>query len=172
MAGRGYRAGVTNGAIMIRPMLPADAETVAGLVVAAFAVQPAEVDPRPSALGISSAAVAAHLERGGGAVAEQEGEVATEVMGAVLWEAKDGGLYVSRLSVLPENRGRGVARLLMAAAEREAVRLGMARMHLGTRLALGGNRRLFAACGFHEVAFHAHPGYAAPTWVEMEKSLT
>jgi hypothetical protein len=44
-------------------------------------------------------------------------------------------------------------------------------MHLGTRLALEGNRRLFARFGFQEVARHAHPGYAAPTWVEMEKRL-
>jgi hypothetical protein len=36
---------------------------------------------------------------------------------------------------------------------------------------LTGNRRLFAACGFVEIARHAHPGYAAPTWVEMEKRL-
>jgi hypothetical protein len=47
----------------------------------------------------------------------------------------------------------------------------MPRLHLGTRLVLADNRRLFASCGFVEIARHAHPGYAAPTWVEMEKRL-
>jgi hypothetical protein len=44
-------------------------------------------------------------------------------------------------------------------------------VYLGTRLVLTDNRLLFASCGFVEVALHAHPGYAAPTSVEMEKRL-
>jgi hypothetical protein len=45
-------------------------------------------------------------------------------------------------------------------------------MLLSTRLALIDNRRLFASCGFREGEQHAHPGYAAPTFVDMEKLLT
>jgi penicillin-binding protein 2 len=36
---------------------------------------------------------------------------------------------------------------------------------------LADNRRLFARCGFVETAQHAHPGYAQPTFVDMEKRL-
>ena len=61
---------------------------------------------------------------------------------------------------LPEDPTEAVAR-----------RTGQPRVHLGTRLVLAANRRLFASCGFVEVALHAHPGYAAPTSVEMEKRL-
>jgi GNAT superfamily N-acetyltransferase len=92
-------------------------------------------------------------------------------VGAVLWVEKDGGLYVARLSVHPAWRGRGVARALMGAAEAEARRRALPRMLLSTRLALIDNRRLFAACGFRETAQHAHPGYAEPTFVDMEKGL-
>jgi hypothetical protein len=49
--------------------------------------------------------------------------------------------------------------------------LGAARIHLSTRLPLIDNRKLFAACGFVETTLHAHPGYAAPTYVDLEKRL-
>ena len=93
------------------------------------------------------------------------------LVAAVLWEEKEGGLYVSRLSVAPEWRGRGIAVRLLAAAEEAAQVKGLPGLNLGTRLALEGNRRLFARFGFREIAFHAHPSYATPTWVEMEKRI-
>ncbi len=145
----------------------ADAEDVAALIRAAFAHQQMPLDPPPSALGVSGAAIAAHLAEGGGAVAEIRGAIA----GAVLWERGADGLYVSRLAVLPSARRQGMARALLALVEETAWLLRQRRLHLGTRLALTGNRRLFAACGFVEVARRTHPGYAAPTWVEMEKRL-
>ncbi len=45
-------------------------------------------------------------------------------------------------------------------------------MHLSTRLVLLDNRRLFVACGFVETTRDTHPGYAEPTFVNMEKRLT
>ena len=76
-----------------------------------------------------------------------------------------GGEAPALLSLRP--RLPPVLRAMLAAA-RSA---GAARLDLGTRLVLTGNRLLFASCGFVEFARHAHPGYAAPTWVEMEKRL-
>ncbi|MEO9191913.1 MAG: GNAT family N-acetyltransferase [Acetobacteraceae bacterium] len=148
-------------------MRETDAAAVAGLIRDAFAHLPVALDPPPSALGVTALAIATHLATGGGAVAQAGGMI----VGTVLWEERAGGLYVSRLAVCRAARRRGVARALLMRAEREARSLGHPRLHLGTRLALAGNRRLFAAVGFVEVARHAHPGYAAPTWMEMEKSL-
>ena len=153
--------------LTIRDLTALDADAVAALITRAFAAQPVQVDPAPSALRVTGSHVLAVLKEGGGAGAEAGGMLA----GAVLWEEKDGGLYVSRLSVAPEWRGRGIAVRLLAAAEEAARGKGLPRLHLGTRLALEGNRRLFARFGFREVAFHAHPGYASPTWVEMEKRI-
>jgi len=42
---------------------------------------------------------------------------------------------------------------------------------LSTRLVLLDNRCLFTACGFIETTREAHPGYAEPTFVNMEKRL-
>jgi ribosomal protein S18 acetylase RimI-like enzyme len=148
-------------------MTPADCRAVAALIRVAFAAQPVLTDPPPSALRETAATVAAHLAAGGGAVACAAGKI----VGSVMWGPKDGGLYLQRLAVEPAWRGRGIARALIAATEAAARRAGQPRLHLGTRLALTASRRLFASCGFVEVALHAHPGYAAPTSVEMEKRL-
>jgi GNAT superfamily N-acetyltransferase len=89
----------------------------------------------------------------------------------VLWTERDAGLYIGRLAVLPDWRRRGLARALLARAEAEARARKLPRLHLGTRLALTNNRRLFAAAGFLETREHAHEGYDRPTWVQMEKRL-
>lgn len=144
-----------------------DCTAVAALIRAAFATQAVRTDPPPSALRETAETVAAHLAAGGGAVACADGCI----VGSVLWEPKDGGLYLERLAIVPDWRRKGIARALVAATEAAARVGGHARLHLGTRLVLADNRRLFASCGFVEIARHAHPGYAAPTWVEMEKRL-
>jgi predicted N-acetyltransferase YhbS len=151
----------------LRAMETGDAPAVAALIRAAFAAQFVITDPPPSALRVTREEIAAQLEAGGGAVAEADGRR----VGTALWTEQDGGLYLGRLAVLPAWRGRGVAKALVAAAEGAARRLALPRIHLSTRLVLLDNRRLFAACGFVATACHAHPGYAEPTFVTMEKRL-
>jgi GNAT superfamily N-acetyltransferase len=153
--------------LMVRPMTEADCAAVAGLIIAAFRAQPVSLEPPPSALGETPESVASHLAVGGGAVAQADGCI----VGSVLWEPRDGGLWVERLAVGPTWRRKGIARTLISAAEAAACAGGFVRLNLGTRLVLCGNRALFAGCGFVETTLHAHPGYAAPTWVAMEKRL-
>jgi predicted N-acetyltransferase YhbS len=153
--------------VTLRPMAQADCRAVAALIRTAFAAQPMLTDPPPSALRETAVSVAAHLAAGGGAVAW----AGQKIVGSVMWQPKDGGLYIQRLAVAPPWRGGGIARALIAATEAAAHRAGQPRLHLGSRLVLTANRRLFASCGFVEVALHAHPGYAAPTSVQMEKRL-
>jgi hypothetical protein len=57
------------------------------------------------------------------------------------------------------------------AAETAARNAALPRLYLSTRLVLLDNRRLFGACGFVETTRDAHPGYAEPTFVNMEKRL-
>lgn len=151
----------------LRPIVHADAAAVAALIRLAFAAQSVVTDPLPSALRVTEADVVAHLWDGGGAVAEARGRLA----GSVMWSEQDGGLYISRLAVAPSWRGRGIAKALVATAEAEGRRMGLPRLHLSTRIPLLDNRSLFAACGFVETTRRAHPGYAEPTSVHMEKRL-
>ena len=150
-----------------RAVATSDAARVAALIRVAFAAIPEALDPRPSALGETEASILAHLLAGGGGAVV----VQTELVAAVLWSEKDGGLYLGRLATAPRCRGRGLATELVHAAEAEARRRGLPRLHLGVRLALPGNRRLFARLGFTETRLHAHPGHAEPTWTEAEKWL-
>jgi len=150
---------------MIRPMVPGDAEAAAALIRLAFAAIPIPLDPAPSALRETADSIRTHLASGGGALAD--GAAA-----CILWSERDGGLYIGRLAVHPSHRGRGLAGPLMQAAEAEARRRGLPRLHLGVRLALPGNRRLFARLGFTETRLRTHDGYPAPTWTEAERWLT
>lgn len=154
--------------LALRPLLTADAAAVARTVRAAFAANPL-VDPPASALGESAAGVRALFAAGGGGVGAFAGSAMTACL---LWQEKDGGLYVSRVSVRPRHRRQGLASRLLAAAEDEARHQGLPRLRLSTRLTLAANRAFFATAGFREAARHAHPGYAHATFVDMVKELS
>jgi N-acetylglutamate synthase-like GNAT family acetyltransferase len=149
----------------LRAARPDDAEALAGLIRACFARQTVVTDPPPSALEESGDSIRKHFAEGGGGIVA-EGPVA-----GLLWKPDGDGLYVGRVAVHPDWRGRGLAKRMLAAAEAEARARGLARLFLSTRLVLDDNRRLFAACGFVETSEEAHPGYAQPTFVNMEKRL-
>src|SRR5262245_46065559 len=117
---------------MIRRATSEDAAAIAALVRLAFSTQSRPTVPPSGALRETAQTISDHRSRGSGAVAEEHGTL----VGAVLWSEEDRGLYVGRLSVHPEHRRRGIARALMAEAEREARRLGLSHMHLGVRLTL------------------------------------
>ncbi len=89
----------------------------------------------------------------------------------MLWAVVDGGLYLSRLAVLKEARGRGIGWALLEHVEAVARGVGLSRVHLQVRLALEGNRRLFRRAGFVEGERHSHKGFDHPTYVSAEKVL-
>jgi ribosomal protein S18 acetylase RimI-like enzyme len=153
--------------LRFRPLRTEDAAVVARTVRAAFAAN-RPLDPPASALRERAAAVRAVLASGGGA-ALFAGVV---MVACLLWQEKEGGLYVSRVSVLRRHRRQGLANALLVAAEEEARRRRLPRLWLSTRLALTENRAVFAACGFREATRHAHAGYAQPTYVDMVKDLS
>jgi GNAT superfamily N-acetyltransferase len=150
-----------------RPLGPDDAEAIAALVRLAFLATSVEPDPPPSARRETAESVRAALEAGGGAGIDAE----ARLVACVLWQPKPPGLYLGRLAVDPRHRGQGHARRLVGAAEAAARAGGHGVLWLATRLVFQDNRRLFASCGFFETTLHTHPGYAAPTFVNMEKRL-
>lgn len=155
------------GELRIRLAVSGDAPAIADLVRRAFAQQAVAVMPPPSALGETGGRIAAHLARDGGLVVT----VGCEIVAACLWTVTGGDMYLSRVAVDPRWRRRGVARAMLAEVRERARAAGVSRMTLKTRILLEGNRRLFASCGFREIARHTHEGYDQPTSVEMALRL-
>lgn len=157
---------------VVRPLRMEDAAATAALIRLAFAAQTVATDPPASARNETTASVSASLASKGPAVKERGGFAAwigQTLAGCVLWQVQPRGLYLGRLAVHPNHRGKAIAPALINAVEAQAQHLALPRLLLSTRLALADNRRLFARCGFIETEQHAHPGYAHPTFVDMER---
>jgi len=144
-----------------------DAPATAALIRRAFTAYAPPIVPPSSAVTETEATLAEPLARGQVAVAECGGSFA----GCIVWTPSGEEIYFGRLAVDPVYQRRGIGRALMRFAEAGARAAGARRLSLNVRIALPGNRRLFAACGFREVSRHAHPGFAEPTYILMEKAL-
>ena len=135
------------------------------LLLRAFSEYEGCLDP-PSGVHVETVATLSRkIEEGGALVCEAGGVIA----GCVFYAPQAGYLYVGRLAALPEYRRRGFGDLLLRAAERRAADLGLPRVRLGVRLALGRLRAYYEARGYVPIAFQSHAGYAEATHVEMER---
>lgn len=79
-------------------------------------------------------------------VAEQEGAV----VGAIVLKITGEGFHVDNVAVRPAVKGRGVGRLLLELAEREAKRQGYDSIYLATHELMVENRALYSRIGYVE----------------------
>lgn len=154
--------------LTLRRAAPSDARLVLDLIQAAFAEYRGRLKPDSGAYGETPEGIAAQLSGHEGALVAERAGVA---VGCVLFRDEGEDLYFGRLSVLPDHRRSGVAEALVAAVEDEARARGAQGVHLGVRIALPGNQRLFARLGYVEVSREAHPGFTEPTSITMRKAL-
>jgi len=80
--------------------------------------------------------------------------------------------YLHRLAVVPEARGQGVAGALITAVEEVARASGYDYVSLNVRIALPANRAFYLKRKYYPVAYAAHPGFTAPTYISMRKRLS
>jgi len=154
--------------VTVRAAQPGDAAAIAAVIAAGFEQYRDRLDPPSAAFRETGEAIARELAAGAGAlVAEGDGAI----LGCVMIKQVDGDLYFGRLAVPPAARGRGLARLLVAAVEADARRRGLAGVRLGVRIALAENQQLFAGLGYVEISRSAHPGFDHPTYITMRKAL-
>ena len=144
-----------------------EAPAVLAVMLAAFAQYRGTLVPESSAFKETPDTVRAKIARGGAVVAERDGRI----LATTLYEPEDDSLYIGRLAVLPEARRAGLAAVLIDAVEAIARARSIPRLTLSVRLALADNIRLFTRLGFRETGREAHPGFTAPTSMNMEKVL-
>lgn len=137
------------------------------LILEAFASMDGVIDPPSSAHLLRPASLAARAQSEIAYVAV-EGQ---RLLGCVFCQPEPESLYIGKLAVAPSLQGRGVGRLLLAAAEELARDLDLPALRLETRIELTGNHATFTRWGFVRTAENAHPGFTRTTSIEMRKSL-
>ena len=153
--------------ILIRKAGANEAAALLDLMRRAFAEYSGVLKPESSVFVETETVLAGKLAEGGGFVAEESGRL----VGCVIAETKEAKGYLGRLAVDPAVRRRGVAQRLMQAGEDFMRARGLRAVEINVRIALTGNIALFEALGYRETRRLAHPGWAEPTYLVMEKSL-
>jgi len=152
---------------VIRAARPDEAAAIVALIQRAFGQYRGKLRPESGALQETPETIRAVMKTGTILLAERGGRI----LGCVSVRRKDGCAYAGRLAVEPMEQGMGVGRALLAAAEALAREMGTDRLRVDVRLKLTDNRAFFRAQGFVEGAERCHPGFAKPTYVELEKIL-
>ena len=80
-------------------------------------------------------------------------------------------MYLSRLAVVPEHRGRGLAKKLVSAVEKEALKAGAEHVWLSVRLVLTELRTFYEGLGYVPESYGTHVSFSEPTFVNLAKRL-
>lgn len=144
------------------------------LLCESFAYMEGRIDPPSSLHRLSVPALSAlcaqgHEIWGLGTAPERHTTWALEA--CVVLSPKPQALYLGKLAVRTEARGRGHARRLILHATERARHLGLSQLELQVRVELVENHRAFKRLGFEEVARSAHPGFDRPTSITMRRAV-
>lgn len=138
------------------------------LLQRAFASMDGRIDP-PSSLTAMDAAALRAKAAGEHLLLAHHGRT---LAGCVFAALRSDCVYLGKLAVDVQWRGRGVARQLVDAAAGWARAQGRTALELQTRVELLENHRAFAALGFVKVGETAHPGYTRPTSITLRRALS
>lgn len=153
--------------VTIRSVTIEDASLLKDLILQSFEQYRDRLDPPSGVFTETVEDIVKIITDGGGFIAFSAGQP----IGAVLYEPLEGGIYLGRLGVLPEHRGKGAARLLVAAVENVALEMGFRHIWMGVRVVLPENRAMFERMGYQVIEAVAHAGYDHPTFYRMGKDL-
>lgn len=140
-----------------------DIAAVHRLLVAAFASMDGVIDPPSSLHRLTVDALATEAERA---------ELWVALRGpraCMILTPKVDTLYLGKLAVAAEMRGKGLARRMIDHAAERARALGLPTITLQTRVELTGNQAAFQRMGFVEIARTAHAGYTRPTSITYQR---
>jgi len=127
--------------LTLRPATAGDLADLRAIVVAAYAVYIPRIGRPPAPI---TADYAGAVARGEVWVAARDGEIA----GLIVLIPRLDHLMLENLAVRPAAQGRGVGARLLALAEREARRLGLAEIRLYTNAAMTENLAYYPRHGY------------------------
>ncbi|NQX61417.1 GNAT family N-acetyltransferase [Paenibacillus qinlingensis] len=104
---------------------------------------------------------------GGGAALAHEGD---RLVGSARYEPASDYMYIGRVSVLPEFRGRGVCKALLHFVENKARAQGFKETRVGVRLSIPENIRLYERLEYEAIEHKFYPDQT-DSWYVMRKKL-
>jgi predicted N-acetyltransferase YhbS len=151
----------------LREATGADAAAIQGVIHAAFAEYRGKLEPPSGAHNETVATVREKLAAGRALLASAGGDA----VGCVFYEPEADHIYLYRLAVVPAYRRRGLGQALIARVEERARELRLPRVRIGVRTALARQQAYYQRLGYRPVEARAHPGYAEPTYLILEKQI-
>lgn len=148
-----------------RARAPFDWAALLQLIRAEFAYMEPRINPPSSMHRLTEADIAAKSETG------EVWVIGAPPVACVFLTYQPESLYIGKLAVALDQRGKGLARALVAKAEDRARELGLGWLELETRVELVENHATFARMGFHEVGRKAHAGFDRPTSITFRRAV-
>jgi GNAT superfamily N-acetyltransferase len=144
-----------------------DWNDVHSLLHGAFAYMEDRIAPPSSLLRMSPEDLKAKAETGFFWSAGRGARLA----GCLFGSTQGNALYLGKLAVRSELRGRGIARALIEAAQDVGRLQGQTRLRLDSRVELTETHKAFKMLGFEETGRTAHPGFERPTSIVFERPI-
>ena len=135
------------------------------LIQTSFAYMTGRIDP-PSSMHQLTVSALAQMAKDSSVLA-----LGDPVAACLVAKPLPRALYLGKIAIASDLRGRGVLRALLGRSEELARALSLSRLELQVRIELVENQNIFGKCGFVETARNAHPGYDRATEITMQKLL-
>ncbi|TIQ28509.1 MAG: GNAT family N-acetyltransferase [Mesorhizobium sp.] len=148
--------------IEFRPAVPTDAAVIKAIVRAAYAKWVPVIGREPLPMR-------ADYDK---ALQEHQFDLAVEnsrIVGLIETMAHDDHIWIENIAVAPDAQGRGIGRLLLDSAERQAIEAGRPELRLLTNGAFEANVLLYRKHGY---AIDREEPFMNGTTVYMSKRLT
>ena len=142
-----------------------EVEATLRLIQHAFAYMEGRIDPPSSMKALTPDSIKSQAKNG------EVWCIGRPPLACVFLTPKPGRLYLGKLAVDENMRGKGLARRLVDLAKERAVATNKKIIELETRIELVENHATFAHLGFVVTGETAHPGYDRPTSLTMQLNL-
>ena len=149
----------------VRVRAPYDWPAVLALIRAEFGYMAGVIDPPSSMHHLTEQDIARQAETG------EVWVIGHPPLACMFLTVQDRWLYLGKLAVAGDQRGKGLARRLVGCAMARAAALGLQGVELQTRIELTANHATFRALGFFETGRSAHPGFDRPTTLTFRAAL-